>query len=142
MVYFPFLFTNRLYCTKNISIVHVYVYKNALNWQTLAYIFFLLWKVVKASQKMYSENKPLKTTHMHISSFVKISVCLLLLILTIHYTVLHACVSVAYQRLPFTRPWIWGFTFLLSFWSVLLFLFVCLFVFCLVCVLFFRFLFF
>lgn len=91
---------------------------------------------------MHSENKPLKTTHMHISSCVKISVCLLLLILTIHYTVLHACVSVAYQRLPFTRPWIWGFTFLLSFWSVLLFLFVCLFVFCLVCVLFFRFLFF
>lgn len=52
MVYFPFLFTNRLYCTKNISIVHAYVYKNALNWQTLAYIFFLLWKVVKSFTKI------------------------------------------------------------------------------------------
>lgn len=58
MVYFPFLFTNRLYCTKNISIVHAY--KNALNWKTLAYIFFLLWKVVKSFIKMHSENKPLK----------------------------------------------------------------------------------
>lgn len=115
MVYFPFLFTNRLYCTKNISIVHAYT--NALNWKTLAYIFFLLWKVVKSFLKKCTQKiNRWKTTHMHISSFVKISVYLLLLILTIHYTVLHACVWVAYQRLPFTRPWIWGFTYLLSFW--------------------------